>query len=146
RARGARGGALPANLLEIDRARLAALDVIDPIELAHGEEAQDGLVEAQRALELGHRLARVEIEQGQVVALLEALDLERELLLAHVVDLERRRAAALEDAPELRDEGLAAFLGNLGLDDESGIELPHGVLLTDGPVGWLRAPGLASVP
>src|SRR5690606_14941565 len=98
------GGALVARLLELHRPRLARLDVLDLALLADREEAEDGLVDAQRALERRHRLARIQIEEREVVALLEALDLVGELALAHVVHLERDGAFALEQRAVARDQ------------------------------------------
>src|SRR5690606_7840586 len=72
---GARGRLLVAHLLHLHRLGLARVEVADVVAAAHGEEAEDRFVEAQRALELGDRLAGVGIEERQVVALLEALDL-----------------------------------------------------------------------
>ena len=46
------------------------------------------------AFEFGDGLALVEIEEREVVALLELLDLEGELLLAHVLDFERHGAGS----------------------------------------------------
>ena len=74
---------------------------------------------------LSHRMAGVEEEEREVLALLEVADLVGETPPAHVVVEELRRAVLLEDGLETLLDRLDAFVRDLRLDDERELVFPH---------------------
>ena len=104
---------------------LARVDVLDVFRDEDRQEAEHRLFEAQSALDVRNDGAVVQELEGVVVTLVELADLVGELALAVILTHEPRGAAGLEDPVELRQDGLAAFVRDLGLDDERRFVFPQ---------------------